>query len=347
MAVRPIDIEKFIGLSEQHPVLDVRSPGEYHHAHIPGAHSFPLFDDAERKEVGTAYKQISREKAIKIGLDYFGPKMRPLVEQAEAIAEKSGSRTLLVHCWRGGMRSGAVAWLLDVYGFKVHTLIGGYKSFRRWTLEQFEKEYPLELIGGYTGSGKTDLLNALVKKEEAVLDLEGLAHHKGSAFGNIGQPEQPTQEHFENKLALALRNIQKAGPNRIWVEDESQRIGRVNIPGTFWQLMRRTVVRFLDIPFEKRLSYIVEGYGSLDAERLSDATDRIRKKLGDKNATEAIEFIANGQITEAFDILLRYYDKLYKKSLQNREQADELIRLIEAAEVGEENATLLLNTRTS
>lgn len=327
--------------------MDVRSPGEYHHAHIPGAHSFPLFDDAERKEVGTAYKQISREKAIKIGLDYFGPKMRPLVEQAEAIAEKSGSRTLLVHCWRGGMRSGAVAWLLDVYGFKVHTLIGGYKSFRRWTLEQFEKEYPLELIGGYTGSGKTDLLNALVKKEEAVLDLEGLAHHKGSAFGNIGQPEQPTQEHFENKLALALRNIQKAGPNRIWVEDESQRIGRVNIPGTFWQLMRRTVVRFLDIPFEKRLSYIVEGYGSLDAQRLSDATDRIRKKLGDKNATEAIEFIANGQITEAFDILLRYYDKLYKKSLQNREQADELIRLIEAAEVGEENATLLLNTRTS
>ena len=140
MAVRPIDIEKFIGLSEQHPVLDVRSPGEYHHAHIPGAHSFPLFDDAERKEVGTTYKHINREKAIKIGLDYFGPKMRPLVEQAEAIAEKSGSRTLLVHCWRGGMRSGAIAWLLDLYGFKVHTLIGGYKSFRRWTLEQFEKE---------------------------------------------------------------------------------------------------------------------------------------------------------------------------------------------------------------
>jgi tRNA 2-selenouridine synthase len=245
------------------------------------------------------------------------------------------------------MRSGAVAWLLDIYGFKVHTLVGGYKSFRRWSLEQFEKDYPLELIGGYTGSGKTDLLNALQLKGEAVLDLEGLAHHKGSAFGNIGQPEQPTQEHFENKLALSLRNIQKAAPNRIWVEDESQRIGRVNIPGSFWQLMRRSVVRFLDIPFEKRLSYIVEGYGSLDVQRLSDATDRIRKKLGDKNATEAIGFIANGQITEGFEILLQYYDKLYKKSLHNREQADQLIRLIEAADVSEENATLLLNTRTS
>lgn len=347
MAVRPIDIEKFLELSESNPVLDVRSPGEYNHAHIPGAHSFPLFDDNERKEVGTTYKQQSREKAIKVGLDFFGPKMKPLVEQAEAIAEQTGSRTLLVHCWRGGMRSSGVAWLLDLYGFNVHTLVGGYKSFRRWSLEQFEKNYPLELIGGYTGSGKTDLLNALAKKGEAVLHLEGLAHHKGSAFGNIGQPEQPTQEHFENKLALALRTIQKSAPKRIWVEDESQRIGRVNIPGALWRLMRRSVVRFLDIPFEKRLSYIVEGYGSLDAQRLSDATDRIRKKLGDKNATEAIEFIANGQITEAFDILLRYYDKLYKKSLHNREQADELIRLIEAADVSEENATLLLNTRTS
>lgn len=347
MAVRPLEIEKFLELSELYPVLDVRSPGEYNHAHIPGAHSFPLFDDNERKEVGTTYKQQSREQAIKIGLDFFGPKMRPMVEQAEAIAEKTGSRTLLVHCWRGGMRSAGVAWLLDLYGFNVHTLVGGYKSFRRWALEQFEKDYPLQLIGGYTGSGKTDLLNALVKKGEAILDLEGLSHHKGSAFGNIDQPEQPSQEHFENKLALSLRTIQKNAPNRIWVEDESQRIGRVNIPQVFWQQLRRSPVYFLDIPFEKRLQYIIGGYGSLDKQKLSDATDRIRKKLGDKNATEAIEFITNGQIAEAFDILLRYYDKLYKKSLYNREQADELIRLIEAAEVGEENATLLLNKRTS
>lgn len=347
MAVRPLDIAPFLELSELHPVLDVRSPGEYNHAHIPGAHSFPLFDDNERKEVGTTYKQQSREKAIKVGLDFFGPKMKTLVEQAEAISEKSGSRTLLVHCWRGGMRSGGVAWLLDLYGFNVHTLVGGYKSFRRWALEQFEKEYPLHLIGGYTGSGKTDLLAALSHKGEAVLDLEGLAHHKGSAFGNIGQPEQPTQEQFENKMALALRKIIKAAPDRIWVEDESQRIGRVNIPGSFWQLMRRSIVHFLDIPFEKRLAYIVQGYGSLDVQRLSDATDRIRKKLGDKNTTEAINFIANGQITEAFYILLRYYDKLYKKSLHNREHAEKLIHLIEAAAVNENNADLLVNTRIS
>jgi tRNA 2-selenouridine synthase len=173
MAVRPIDIDTFLNLRESHPVLDVRSPGEYQHAHIPGAHSFPLFDDEERKQVGTAYKQESRELAIKIGLDYFGPKMRALVEQAESISAQSGSRTLLVHCWRGGMRSGALAWLLDIYGFQVHTLIGGYKSFRRWSLAQFEKEYPLQLIGGYTGSGKTDLLEALKIRRKRYLISRG------------------------------------------------------------------------------------------------------------------------------------------------------------------------------
>ncbi len=343
MAVRPLDIEKFLELSELHPVLDVRSPGEYNHAHIPGAFSFPLFDDEERKVVGTTYKQESRERAIKVGLDYFGPKMRPLVERAEEIASGAGSKTLLVHCWRGGMRSGGVAWLLDLYGFQVHTLIGGYKSFRRWALEQFGKEYPLKLVGGYTGSGKTDLLSALTQRGEVVLDLEGLANHKGSAFGNIGQAMQPTQEHFENRMALALRPIQKNKPDRIWVEDESQRIGRINIPGVFWQQMREAPVFFLDIPFEKRLAYIVEGYGTLDPQKLCEATDRIRKKLGDKNATDAIVMIQQGQITEAFDILLRYYDKLYKKSLFNREKPELLIRLIESDRVDERNADLLLN----
>ena len=330
-------------MSDQHPMLDVRSPGEFLHAHIPGAFSLPLFTDEERKVVGTTYKQQSRESAIKVGLDFFGPKMRSLVEETEQITSKYGSKTVLVHCWRGGMRSGGVAWLLNLYGFEVYTLRGGYKSFRRWSLAQFEKEYPLKLVGGYTGSGKTDLLGALNKKEEAVLDLENLAHHKGSAFGNIGQSPQPTQEQFENTLALELHRIQHKNPKRIWVEDESQRIGRVNIPQSLWLQLRRSPVYFLDIPFEKRLAYILEGYGSLDKQKLIGATDRIRKKLGDKNTTEAITFIENGQMADAFEILLRYYDKLYKKSLYNREKAESLIRLIEATDVQENNTTLLLN----
>lgn len=345
MAVRPIDIESFLELMEQHPVLDVRSPGEYTHAHIPSAYSFPLFDDEERKQVGTAYKQQSREQAIKIGLDYFGGKMRSMVEQAEAIAAKHQTKTILVHCWRGGMRSAGVAWLLDLYGFKVHTLVGGYKAYRRWALSLFEQEMPLRLIGGYTGSGKTDVIKSLEQKGEPTIDLEGLAQHKGSAFGSIGQPEQPTQEQFENKLALSIRSVNKTNPSSIWLEDESQRIGRVNIPNSFWKQMRRSPVLFLDIPFEKRLQYIVGGYGSLPAQKLMDATDRIRKKLGDKNASDAIALIKEGNIEPAFDILLKYYDKLYLKSLFNRENASSLIKIIEATAVTRLNADSVLNQR--
>lgn len=176
--------------------------------------------------------------------------MKTLVEQAEAISEKADRVPYSCIAGAGDAQRGRGLAAGPLWIQRSHA--GGWvQSFRRWALEQFEKEYPLHLIGGYTGSGKTDLLAALSHKGEAVLDLEGLAHHKGSAFGNIGQPEQPTQEQFENKMALALRKIIKAAPDRIWVEDESQRIGRVNIPGSFWQLMRRSIVHFLDIPFEK------------------------------------------------------------------------------------------------
>jgi len=167
MAIIKISAEAFIQKQSIAPVLDVRSPSEYSRAHIPGAYSIPLFTDPERALVGTYYKQQSRESAIKMGLDFFGLKMRTMVEETEQIVSKyskgqtsSHKKTVLVHCWRGGMRSAGVAWLLDLYGFEVYTLEGGYKNFRRWVLRQFEKDYPVRLFGGYTGSGKTDVLSA-------------------------------------------------------------------------------------------------------------------------------------------------------------------------------------------
>ena len=175
MAIQKISIENLLELSRQYPVLDVRSPGEYVHAKIPGAYGLPLFTDEERKIIGTAYKKESREKAIKLGLDFFGVKMRSIVEAAEKIikefkpdktsnSEPQTSNFLIVHCWRGGMRSSAVAWLLNFYGFEVYLLEGGYKSFRHWVLQQFEREYEFNIVGGYTGSGKTAILKSLVAK---------------------------------------------------------------------------------------------------------------------------------------------------------------------------------------
>ena len=225
MAIEKINIEYFLELSKHYTVIDVRSPAEYKHAHIPGAYSLPLFSDEERAVVGTAYKQESREIAIKHGLDFFGPKMQKIVEEVESLVhsresgvrdselQTSNSKNILVYCWRGGMRSGAVGWLLDVYGFKVHTLIGGYKKFRTRVLDTFKLPFDLKILGGYTGAGKTEVIKELERLGEHMIDLEDIAKHKGSAFGNIGMPDQPTQEMFENVLSIRLRTLRYESNN--------------------------------------------------------------------------------------------------------------------------------------
>jgi tRNA 2-selenouridine synthase len=334
-------------------LLDVRSPGEYEHAHIPGANSLPLFTNDERRIVGTAYKQESREKAIKIGLKYFGPKMVKMVEEVERLQaesqklkaegerrrpdgpgmvgageNKESNRPIVVHCWRGGMRSAGVAWLLDLYGFEVHTIKGGYKSFRHWCLRQLSGQYRLQLLGGYTGTGKTEILRALAAQGEQVIDLEGLACHKGSAFGHINMPPQPSQEMFENQLALALWQAGATG-RRIWLEDESQRIGNVNIPFVFFQQMQQSPLLFAELPFEQRLDYIVKDYGKGDIEQLVNAIIRIQKRLGGLEAKNAIQHLLEGDLRSCFGILLRYYDKWYLKSLPlHRPQAPPIYQTV-------------------
>ncbi len=352
MPIQKIAIQEFVTLSRNLPVLDVRSPGEYKHAHIPGAHSLPLFNDEERKIVGTTYKQQSREAAIKTGLEFFGVKMKKMVEDVESVvrsrelgagkqqAQNSELPTpdcILVHCWRGGMRSAAVAWLLDLYGFKVHLLVGGYKAYRKWVLAQFEKKYDLTIIGGYTGSGKTPVLHELKKQGQHIIDLEALANHKGSAFGALGEKEQPGQEMFENMLAeeLSLKSgVQSREPgvkslqtpdyelqttNCIWLEDESQRIGNLQIPMSLWYTMRNSPVYFLDIPFEERLHYITGEYGKFEKEKLVNAIIRIQKRLGGFETKNAINHLLENKHKDCFRVLLTYYDKWYAKGLYNRE----------------------------
>lgn len=333
MPVNRLLIEDFIAMAKEHPVFDVRSPGEYEHAHIPRAYSLPLFTNEERKIVGTAYKQESKQKAIKIGLKYFGVKMVKMVEEVETVLNSKGSTTVLVYCWRGGMRSAGVAWLLDLYGFNVYTLAGGYKAYRNWVLKQFEKEYPFKIIGGYTGSGKTEVLQAFKQKGEIIIDLEGLASHKGSAFGNLGQPKQPGQEMFENLLANELE-LAVVHNRIIWLEDESQRIGEVNIPIPLFKFMRTCRVYFIDIPFEERLNYIVAGYGKYEKEKLINATIRIKKRLGGLETKTAVNCLIEDDVKGAFKVLLQYYDRLYTKSMGNmREHPENILRKIELSEV--------------
>ncbi len=354
MPVEKTDMENFLKLSLKYPVLDVRSPAEYLHAHIPGAFSVPVFTDEQRAVIGTAYVQQNRQIAVEHGLNYFSERMKIIPSEAIAILNNfkkennSIANTFLIHCWRGGMRSDAVAWLLNLYGYKIYLLKGGYKAFRRWAFLQFKKKYFLKILGGFTGSGKTEILKELKRKGNTVIDLEGLANHRGSAFGALGESIQPSHEMFENMLALELWKIQRERDNgdehtkikqsEIWLEDESIHIGRVGIPKVFWQQMRNSPLYFLDIPFEERVKYIANHYGSFDKEEIVACIQKIQKRLGGLNTKNAISFLNEGNVPESFAILLKYYDKMYAESLQNRPGVAQFLTKINCCNVDRLNA---------
>jgi tRNA 2-selenouridine synthase len=236
--------------------------------------------------------------------------------------------------------------LLNLYGYDVYVLEGGYKAFRNWVLLQFEYPYPINVLGGYTGSAKTETLQELEKSGENIIDLEGIANHKGSTFGGIGQMPQPTQEMFENILALNIskKNSQQ-NTKAFWVEDESQRIGNLNIPNAFWNSIRKSPLYFIDIPFEHRLNFIVQSYGSLDIEALKDATIRIQKRYGPNETKITLAHFEENNIKEAFENLLHYYDKGYITSLHKRENVEHLIQKIVLTEISPKtNAEIVLSS---
>ncbi len=293
-------------------VLDVRSPAEYAQGHIPDALSFPLFSDAERAEVGTTYKQVGKEDALELGLRFVGPKMEYFVKQAKLLAPE---RRLAVHCWRGGQRSGSMAWLLRQAGFDVVTLEGGYKNYRHHVLEGLEQtNLQLIILGGRTGSGKTKILHALRASGEQIIDLEGLAHHKGSAFGFIGEAPQPTVEQFENDLFGAMNLLDKLRP--VWVENESRSIGRVFIPEGFWSKMRPAPIVNVQIPDDARIQNLLADYVLTDRGELETAFQKIATKLGGQHLKTALEALHAGDYASAARIALVYYDKTYQHGLE-------------------------------
>ncbi|GAB4365583.1 MAG: tRNA 2-selenouridine(34) synthase MnmH [Elainellaceae cyanobacterium] len=294
-------------------ILDVRSPAEYEQGHIPGAVSFPLFSNEERAIVGTCYKQQGRDAAVELGFEIAGPKCAEFVKRAKTIAP---DRLVRVHCWRGGMRSEAIAWILGMAGFKVSLLIGGYKAFRRWVLGSFEHPKPIIVLGGMTGSGKTEILTALADQGAQTLDLEELANHRGSSYGSLGLPDQPSNEHFENRVAVRWARLSPQRP--VWVEAESKRIGTCRIPEPLFRQMEQASVLEVTRSRVERVNTLVEIYGAADIPQLIMATERIRKRLGGQRTQQAIEFLRQGNLAEACNIILDYYDKTYTYDLQRR-----------------------------
>jgi tRNA 2-selenouridine synthase len=294
-------------------LIDVRTPAEFRQGHIPGAANLPLFSDAERAEVGTLYKQQGRQAAVLRGLALVGPRMEAMAADLVAWSERSSGAPMRLHCWRGGMRSASVAWLAQQLELPVLLLEGGYKSYRHWVLELFERPWPLQLLGGRTGSGKTELLLALQELGAAVVDLEGLAHHRGSSFGGLGLPEQPSSEHYENRLAAALAPL--AGAGQIWLEAESAMVGRCRIPAGLWRQMKAAPVLAVERPLQERVAHLVEIYGAQDRLALAEATRRIAKRLGPQRTALALEAIEHGDWATACRQMLDYYDRCYDHDL--------------------------------
>jgi tRNA 2-selenouridine synthase len=311
--IRNIDVEDLVSLDKAIPVVDVRTPAEYEQAHICDAFNIPLFSNEERVQVGTTYKQVGREEAILLGFDLTGNKWSGFIKTALELAP---DKKVALHCWRGGMRSGAMAWALNLYGFDVYLLNGGYKSYRRWVLEQFNQHYPLNVIGGMTGSGKTAILHELKSRGEQVVDLEDLAQHLGSSYGTLNKLVQPSQEHFENQLATVLYNLDKSKP--IWIEDESLNIGKRFIPKPIFLQMREATVFSINIPVEERVQLLAEQYGVLDKGFLVECTERIWKRLGPEQTKNAVLAIREDRMADFVRIVLVYYDKTYRTGLKGR-----------------------------
>ncbi len=301
--------EDFLTLKKSLPVVDVRSPGEFTEGHISGAINIPIFNDDERAIVGTLYKKTGRVPAIEKGLEIVGPKMAQFVREAIRIAS---SGQLLVHCWRGGMRSESMAWLFERVGIKCFILEGGYKSYRNYLLERAGNIPHLMVIEGHTGSGKTEILYHLKEMGEQIIDLEGLANHKGSVFGGIGQQPQPTTQQFQNDLLDELLGMDLS--KKVWIEGESQTVGRVFLPDPLWERMNATQNIEILVPRTDRISRLVKEYGALPDELMENAIQCIVKRLGDQRMKEILACYREKELHDVADKLLEYYDQTYQFS---------------------------------
>jgi len=240
-------------------ILDVRSPAEFAEDRLPGARNLPVLDDAERARIGTLYKQVSPFEAKRVGAALVARNIARHVEHALAGMAR-GWRPLL-YCWRGGKRSGALAHVLREIGWEAKTLEGGYKAYRRYVVEALERmpqRFRFRVVHGATGSGKSRLLAALADAGAQVLDLEGLAAHRGSVLGALPDCPQPSQKLFESRLLAALGVLDPARP--VFVEGESRRIGQVQLPGALIETMRAAACLRLEASLDTRVALLLDAY---------------------------------------------------------------------------------------
>ncbi len=310
--VIPLEPQDLFRIKSSHLLVDVRSPSEYAQGHIPGAVSIPLFSDDERAAVGTRYHQAGKEAALLVGLDLVGAKMSGFLKKLNVL-NRGKAKEVAVYCWRGGMRSASMAWLFELGGYRVHLLKGGYKAYRTYIRREAGNGLDMLVIGGLTGSGKTEVLKHLRENGQQTIDLESLACNKGSVFGYLGQDPQPGNEQFENNLFDELAGLDASRP--VWLEDESRSIGTIGLPSEFFIRLKRSPLILLKVPEVVRLERLKLEYAGFEKQELIAALGKLLQPLGGLNFREAVRHIEAGDFVRAIQIVLGYYDKMYLKAL--------------------------------
>lgn len=306
-----VDIEGFLELRKNIPVLDVRSEDEFFQSHIPRAINMAILNNDERKKIGIVYKNEGSFQAVVKGFELVGPRFHLIIKEVIRLFPE---KKVIIYCWRGGMRSEIMSWILGIAGFEIFRLNGGYKAYRKYTYDVVRKKRNYLVLGGKTGVGKTELLHQLKKIGENVIDLEDLARHKGSSFGGIGKKPQPSIEQFENMLAEEFFRISDS--KGIWIENESRRIGKVVLAKEFYENIIGSPLIEIHKTKQERIQNIKKEYAHLPHEALKNAVKRLQKKLGTLRTAEAIEAIDNQQHDKWIDDLLQYYDKAYDYDLK-------------------------------
>jgi tRNA 2-selenouridine synthase len=319
MSLRPIRIDDFLAdTAAWDAVIDARSPAEFAEDHLPGALNWPVLDDEERHIVGSTYTQVSALQARKIGAAMAGRRIAGHLDTG--LADKPREWRPLVYCWRGGQRSGSLAWFLSQIGFRTGQLQGGYKAFRasvRAQLQTLPQTLDLVVLAGRTGSGKTRLLQRLAEAGEQVLDLEGLAQHRGSVLGGLPGLPQPTQKAFDTRVWQALRSFDAARP--VYVESESARIGSLRVSEPLLLRMRHHGrVVCIEMPTAGRVALLLEDYAFFadDVEGFCRLLDALVELQGRERVGAWQALARAGQWAELFTRLMaEHYDPLYDRSM--------------------------------
>jgi tRNA 2-selenouridine synthase len=283
--------------------VDVRSPSEYREITIPGSYNIPIFNDEERAEVGTLYKQVSKDAATERGLELFSAKLPAFIKQFKELPGKK-----VVYCWRGGMRSKAAATFLDLMGIETYRIKGGVRAHRHWVMKQLEslemkpKAY---VLNGGTGTGKTEILHRLKKEGFPILDIEGLANHRGSVFGGLGLTPH-NQKTFDSLLVNEVKHLEHQ--SFLMFEAESKRVGKILLPPFLLNKKEQATHIFIELPIKERVAHIMEEYKLHEHhEEFTQAFRQIKRRIHSPVANQIEEELKSRNYETILKLLLEYY----------------------------------------